>query len=454
MSKPFSLESIEQARAAAHSSIESQSARRVDLRGKTVFTLGDKPFTRRGVAFSVQKDGSNFVVGIHVCDVAEYVAPNTALDNDAKLRAKSLYNNSDKYNMLPFELLSGICSIVMNEPRIAVSAFVTFDADANVVACKFCESVISSVLDGTFSDIDVLLQSSDDSAIMSLRERYGVISDQIFDMYSLAALLKSKRISSGGVDYDHTQTVFNLSNDAVPISMECVADTDSNLMLKEICIAAGDVAGKTLGSANFECVYMGVDEPLYDSCKDAPTAILPISENFDISKHGYIRAAIDKARIDGNEKLIYNCITASLDSPCYYNRAASNLICSTDTFCNFFAPDASYSSLLAQRCIKSFINNERILVEQSVNTASINESLVFNAERELKQCLELIYMKTQIGVKFRGTVLAFSSEGTLVMLDCGAIGYILNGTCKRSFYLGDNVNVFVSDVSLQSKSII
>jgi ribonuclease R len=73
-------------------------------------------------AISARVESSdNIRVWVHVADVTAYLAPDTALDREARRRATSLYLPTQTVPMLPPHLSNGLCSLVPGEDRLAVT---------------------------------------------------------------------------------------------------------------------------------------------------------------------------------------------------------------------------------------------------------------------------------------------------------------------------------------------
>lgn len=63
----------------------------------------------------------NFEVGVHIADVTHFVKPNTAMDDEAKLRGTTVYLVDKRIDMLPMMLGTDLCSLVGGRDRYAVS---------------------------------------------------------------------------------------------------------------------------------------------------------------------------------------------------------------------------------------------------------------------------------------------------------------------------------------------
>lgn len=63
----------------------------------------------------------NIEVGVHIADVTNFVKPNTAMDDEAKLRGTTVYLVDKRIDMLPMMLGTDLCSLVADKDRYAMS---------------------------------------------------------------------------------------------------------------------------------------------------------------------------------------------------------------------------------------------------------------------------------------------------------------------------------------------
>lgn len=90
-------------------------------------------------------DGQN-CVGVHIADVSHFVKPKSALDNESRKRGTSIYEIGGKepISMLPARLSADLCSLQEGKERLALSVFMTTDANDDIVKVELKKSIIKS----------------------------------------------------------------------------------------------------------------------------------------------------------------------------------------------------------------------------------------------------------------------------------------------------------------------
>ena len=87
-----------------------------------------------GISIEAGKRPGMVTIGVHIADVAAFVAPGTALDAEARRRGFTAYLPGRTLPMLPRALSSWECSLVAGEERLAHSVFLEVDEHTGEVA--------------------------------------------------------------------------------------------------------------------------------------------------------------------------------------------------------------------------------------------------------------------------------------------------------------------------------
>src|SRR6266851_2503202 len=95
---------------------------RRDFRALPIVTIDGETARDFDDAVTVRHlDGGNFELQVHIADVAQYVTPDSALDQEARLRGTSVYFPDRAVPMLPLELSTDVCSLRPQVDRLVMS---------------------------------------------------------------------------------------------------------------------------------------------------------------------------------------------------------------------------------------------------------------------------------------------------------------------------------------------
>src|SRR5436190_17228554 len=98
---------------------------REDLRKEFIVTIDPDDARDFDDAIHVEKiDNGGWHLGVHIADVAAYVAPASALDREARRRGNSVYLPDRVIPMLPERLSNGVCSLNAGVDRLTHSVFI------------------------------------------------------------------------------------------------------------------------------------------------------------------------------------------------------------------------------------------------------------------------------------------------------------------------------------------
>ncbi|MEN8199580.1 MAG: RNB domain-containing ribonuclease [Thermodesulfobacteriota bacterium] len=127
-------------------------------------------------ALTVEEEDGNFLVGIHISDVAHYVRPEDPLFLEAMQRGTSIYFPEGQIPMLPRHLSQGICSLIQGELRAAISFMILLSPAAEVMRLRIYPSVIKVARRLTYDEADGMIKTDPELSIlndlrMKLRDR-------------------------------------------------------------------------------------------------------------------------------------------------------------------------------------------------------------------------------------------------------------------------------------------
>ncbi len=216
---------------------------REDLRRQVVVTIDGETARDFDDAVSIERrPDATFRLGVHIADVAHYVAEGSALDREAYRRGTSVYYPDRVIPMLPEALSNGLCSLRPEVPRLTLSAFLDVDRDGNVVARRFAETVIRSARRMTYGEVRRLLEEPrpGDAA------EYGPVLHTLLDMRDLTLALRAARGRRGSLDFDLPEGNVELDTDGTVVGILPYERNIAHRLIEEFMIAANEAVAYEL----------------------------------------------------------------------------------------------------------------------------------------------------------------------------------------------------------------
>ena len=173
-------------------------AGRMDLRDWMMVTIDGEDAKDLDDAVSVVKDGENYILGVHIADVTNYVQENSALDREALKRGTSVYLADRVIPMLPHTLSNGICSLNAGEDRLALSCIMTVDPKGMVIDHEIAETVIHVDRRMSYTSVAKILEDED----LAEMQEYEELVPMFQRMLELSKILRARRKQRGSIDFD------------------------------------------------------------------------------------------------------------------------------------------------------------------------------------------------------------------------------------------------------------
>lgn len=436
---PFPKNVIDQANTAARLKPSSLLAKRLDLRGKTVFSFVNDPNAVSSVAFSLYRLGNGWKLGVHIADVAEYVCDNSPLDTEAKKRLATIKNGFVSSDMLP-EKIQEICGLSVGNDRLALSVLLDIDGNGEMTSIEFEESVIRVAQNCVFKEIDELVFATDASTVFALRQKYSAYADNIVALYELAALLCAKRRANGGLDCEVFHRVYNRDENGKIVSFDRVKEADTQAMIREIGYYVSYQIGNYFHKKKMPCIYVGM-ETIPEERIDYLCDLLGVDKNINGSER--TAAIADKAK--GTDYYGFVCDSIANSLPCsnYSDKPIHNVLCNCDKLVSFISPNKKYSDLLTQRLIKTFIaakgdpnnlnlNRYRKEVKSAAEKSTAVSEFAYNTSKKFQNFASLEYLEQNIDQKHSGFALIKEENGSVtVILECGALATVSPENAKN-----------------------
>jgi ribonuclease R len=231
--------------------------RRRDFRDLPIVTIDGETARDFDDAVLVRAlDNSNWELQVHIADVAHYVTPGSALDQEARLRGTSVYFPDRAVPMLPLELSTDVCSLRPQVDRLVMSCVMELDHRGEVVSYDLSEGVIRSAERMTYTAVNAVLEGD-----TAMRGRYAPLVEGFERMRDLALILKRKRERRGSIDFDLPEPVIEFDEFGL---MKSISRSERNIahrLIEEFMLSANECIAHHLESNHIASLYRIHEKP-------------------------------------------------------------------------------------------------------------------------------------------------------------------------------------------------
>ncbi len=226
----FSLAARQQAEAILQSSQQElfQDPGRADLTHLSPLTIDGATTLDFDDALSIEEQDGNYLVGIHISDVAHYVRPGDPLFQEAMRRGTSLYFPEGQIPMLPRHLSQGICSLIQNETRATFSFMILLSPEVEVLRVRIMPSIIRVARRLTYEEADRIMASDPELRMLDM----------------IRKKLRRKRLDNGALLLPFPDVNIFIDNGGkVHVSL-ARTDTPARTLISELMILANTEAAR------------------------------------------------------------------------------------------------------------------------------------------------------------------------------------------------------------------
>jgi ribonuclease R len=383
----FPAAALEQAQAVSATIPAHELGRRRDFRSLPIVTIDGETARDFDDAVLVRLlANNNFELQVHIADVAHYVTPDSALDQEARLRGTSVYFPDRAVPMLPLELSTDICSLRPHVDRLVQSCIMEIDHHGEIVSYELCEGVIQSAERMTYTDVNAVLEGD-----LVLRQRYARLLDTFERMRDLAGILNHKRQRRGSIDFDLPEPVIQFDELGL---MKSIARSERNVahrLIEEFMLSANETVAHHLESRRIPSLYRIHEKPdakrVYDFETIAATfgyslgvGALPIhrvhmkadrraahgtgkrAREIEVPKEVHITPRMyqkltEKIAGKPEERILSYLMLRSLKQARYSEQNLGHFALAASTYTHFTSPIRRYPDLIVHRILKDVLHS-------------------------------------------------------------------------------------------------
>ena len=404
---------------------EADMQGRKDIRDWQMVTIDGEDAKDLDDAVSVVKDGENYILGVHIADVTNYVQENSALDREALKRGTSVYLADRVIPMLPHTLSNGICSLNAGEDRLALSCIMTVDPKGMVIDHEIAETVIHVDRRMSYTSVAKILEDED----LTEMQEYEELVPMFQRMLELSKILRARRKQRGSIDFDFPETKMILDENGHPIDIKPYDRNVATKIIEDFMLLANETVAEDYYWQEMPFVYRVHEAPDDEKIRALATFI----NNFGFSMHiganevrpKEIQKLLGKVEGTPQEALISRLALRSMKQARYTPENSGHFGLAANYYTHFTSPIRRYPDLQIHRIIKDNLrgrmNGERMehyrkILEEVTKHASETERRADEAERETVKLKKVEYMSDRIGNVYTGVISGVTKWGMYVEL--------------------------------------
>lgn len=424
---------------------------RRDLRSEEIFTIDGEDAKDLDDAVNVKKlESGNYVLGVHIADVSNYVKEGSFLDKEAILRGTSVYMLDRVIPMLPVELSNGICSLNSGEDRFVISCVMEINHDGKVVSADIFKSIINVTERMSYTDVQKILDGSDKKVL----KRYEKYVGHFKLMEELAKILKDRRAKDGSLNLDIPETKVVLDQNGYAVDIKKYELYFANEIIEQFMLTANETVAEKFFWLDAPFIYRVHEAPDMEKVTELNKFLFNLGYRVKCTKEEVHPTAFAKVleEVKGKpeERVVSNLVLRTLKVARYESENKGHFGIASKYYCHFTSPIRRYPDLFIHRIITKYIENGYNLSEKQIEkysaqatryaeTSSEREKIAQKVERESVDIKMAEYMENHIGEEYDGIISSITSFGVFVELENTVEGMI------RFDKLGDEYFVYDED---------
>jgi ribonuclease R len=476
-------EAVEEARQVGDAVRDEDLRGRTDFRPVVTVTIDGDHARDFDDAITLERlPSGHYWLGVHIADVAHYVAEGTALDEEAYERSTSVYFPDRAVHMFPAELSTGICSLKPNVDRLVQSCLMEVDPKGNVVRYELHDGVIHSNARMTYNEVHAILTEHDPATTA----KYQALVPLFETMRELFEILNRRRHRRGSIDFDLKQPEIVLDDEGLVAAIIAAERNVAHRIIEEFMLLANETVAQHLDDNEVPTLYRIHEDPdpmKVEEFEEFVTTLgYSIGAPAEHVKPRHFQKLVEKMRGTPEEKPIAFLMLRTMQKARYDPQNRGHFGLAAESYTHFTSPIRRYPDLVVHRTLRESRHGRMTedrrdeltddLPEIARHTSE-RERRADEAERELVQWKKVRFMADKVGDEFEGYITGVTAFGLfieliehfvegLVHVSTMADDYyrfvekahILQGEKTGKLYrLGDKVTVQVVKVDMERRQI-
>ena len=350
---------------------------RMDIRDWPMVTIDGEDAKDLDDAITLSRKGKNYLLGVHIADVSEYVTEYSPLDKEALKRGTSVYLVDRVIPMLPHQLSNGICSLNQGCDRLALSCIMKVDPSGKVVDHQIAETLINVDHRMTYTSVAKILDGD-----MEERNKYEDFVEMFELMKELSDILRHRRHERGSIDFDFPESKIILDEKGRPVDVYPQVRNAATKIIEDFMLMANETVAKEYCQGEYPFVYRTHDNPDPERVESLLTLLrhqgIQVQKACEEITPKEIQEILEQIQGMPNEMMISRLMLRTMKQARYTTECSGHFGLAAKYYCHFTSPIRRYPDLQIHRIIR---DNIRGRLQREGKTEHYREILEHVAEQ-------------------------------------------------------------------------
>ena len=415
---------------------------RRDLTDKMIFTIDGDDTKDIDDAISLEKEGNDYVLGVHIADVSNYVKENTALGDAAYERGTSSYLADTVIPMIPHKLSNGICSLNEGVIRLSMSCVMKYNSEGKLLDYDIFPSYIKSSKKMTYKNVNKIIMEN------VVPDGYEQFADTLKAMHELAKILRKMKERRGYIDFDLDEVKIIQDEQGHAIDVQKRVRGEGEKLIEDFMIAANECVASHIYNMGLPFIYRVHETPKPEKIEDFMNMINILGYRLhtkikDVTPYT-MQKVLDELKDKKEYEILSEMLLRSMRKAEYRSENIGHFGIASRAYTHFTSPIRRYPDLVVHRLLKKYLveddyskstidmlNNS---LSQIASHSSEREVAAVNAERDVDDMKMAEYMENHIGEEYVGKINTITNFGFFVELDNLVEGLVHISSLKKDYF--------------------
>ena len=420
----------------------SELKNRRDLTSKTIFTIDGDDTKDIDDAISLEKDENNYILGVHIADVSNYVKENTALGDAAYERGTSSYLADTVIPMIPHKLSNGICSLNEGVLRLSMSCVMKYSSEGKLLDYDIFPSYIKSSKKMTYKNVNKIIMEN------VVPEGYEPFAETLKEMHKLAKILRKSKEARGYIDFDLDEVKIIQDEQGHAIDVQKRIRGEGEKLIEDFMIAANECVASHIYNMGLPFIYRIHETPKSEKIEDFMNMVKILGYRLHTNVKEITPYTMQKMLAELKDKkefeILSEMLLRSMRKAEYSNENLGHFGIASRAYTHFTSPIRRYPDLVVHRLLKKYLveqdysKNTMDILHTSLSEiaahSSEREVAAVNAERDVDDMKMAEYMENHIGEEYIGRINTITNFGFFVELDNLVEGLVHISSLKKDYF--------------------